>query len=251
VPWEKALALLKVDTHSRSSHALLHACVEVINSYIDQVDGRALLTQDEDGVSPTTDEAVAFLEKTLLLPFRALVNHYLDATLPLSVHNSIYFADELYEELIACWARFVALVTDKWEQNGCSDVGIAWIILSHLLTLLQSLIYHGFVGNGPNAVFRNRSTNGSEARYWPYFLTKLLEYKKTDVVKLYRFNRTFNFGVEWLLNLSGFKPSFESEFTHQLQKRGFSLSAEVSRKWAPSQKLRGNVLAWAPEDTVD
>jgi hypothetical protein len=43
----------------------------------------------------------------------------------LSVHNSIYFADELYEELIACWARFVALVTDEWEQKGCSYVGIA------------------------------------------------------------------------------------------------------------------------------
>jgi hypothetical protein len=125
VPLEKALALLKVDTHSRSSHALLHACVEVVNSYIDQVDVRALLTQDEDGISPTTDEAAAFLEKSLLLPFRSLVNHYLDATLPLSVHNNIYFANELYEELIACWARFVALVTDKWEQQGYSYVGIA------------------------------------------------------------------------------------------------------------------------------
>jgi Mus7/MMS22 family len=126
VPLEQAVALLKIDTHSRSSHALLHACVDVFNSCIDQVTRGAVLTQDEHHVTSMTDEAVDFLEKSLLIPFRVLVNDYLDAMLPLSLHNgSIYFANELYEELIACWARFVALVTDKYEGNGCSDVSIA------------------------------------------------------------------------------------------------------------------------------
>jgi hypothetical protein len=121
----KALDLLKVDTHSRSSHALLHAYLEVINSYLDRVEERALFTQDEGGDNQTADKAVAVLKSSLLVPFRGLVNHYLDATLPMSIDNSIRFADKLYEELITSWARFVALVTDKQEEMGCRNVGIA------------------------------------------------------------------------------------------------------------------------------
>ncbi|KAE9375752.1 hypothetical protein N431DRAFT_370578 [Stipitochalara longipes BDJ] len=219
---DQALDLLKVDTHSKASHALLYAYLEAINSYIDRVDEQAIITQDEDSRGQSTDEAVVTLGNTLLGLFRGLINHYLDATLHLSYTEGIPLASTLCEDLISCWARFVALVTD-WSEDKLGG---------------NALITKGFVGNGPFAVFTNRSTNVAAAYYWPYFLAKLLEHKKADVVSLYSLDRIFNFEVEWLLNLSTPKPSFEVQLTDQLQKRGFPLSAGISLNWTPSRKLQ-------------
>jgi len=107
--------------------------------------------------------------------------------------------------------------------------------------LLKALITDGFVGNGPYSVFASRFTDVAQAYYWPYFLAKLLHYKKRDVASLYILDLAFNFEVEWLLSLSAPMASFDIELTDQLQRKGFSLSADISLAWGASRKLQGKL----------
>jgi hypothetical protein len=189
--------LLTPDRHSKDSCALLSAYTEVLALYMDQIDVRALSIQDEGDESKTTDEPVMLLEESLATPFLTLINYYLQIPFPVS---NIHGIDKLYKSLITCWARYIALVTDKREEVSSGNVGRAWNIPLTLLTLLQHLIFDGFVLDGLNGVFSNRYRNHVQARYWPYFLVKLLEHKKSvdlEVSASVAFSRRFTYnGVE-------------------------------------------------------
>jgi hypothetical protein len=123
----EALDLLKVDTHSRSSHGLVSTYLEVFNLYMDRVYEQAILTRNKYS-SNQTKGAVALLDDKILMPFRELVDLYLNTALLLPVDNNTRFVDNLLRELISCWARFAALMTDTRQEVGDPLVGIAYMM---------------------------------------------------------------------------------------------------------------------------
>jgi len=130
------MKLLEVDTLSLPSQDLLRAYLEAINSYIDRVDEHALTNQDENNQGQIFKQSMVALGNSLKGPFRALVRHYLDAVLPQSFQTgNPPFAPQLYRNLIACWARLVALLTDWVEDDFGGNVRTLRFVVSYQLTL--------------------------------------------------------------------------------------------------------------------
>ncbi len=121
----------KFCTYDKPSRALLDDCLEVITNYMDRVEALAAMPQDD---RESRDWSVQVLESALALPFPGLVRHHLKAALD-PIHRTLG-VDKLYERLVTCWARYVALVTDRKEKRADGNVRIHQIDTSFLLTSL-------------------------------------------------------------------------------------------------------------------
>ena len=122
MPLNRALDLVQLEMHSKSSHNLVRAYVEAINSYIGRADKHALANQDKENQGQVSEEAIAF-GYSLVGRFLALLKHYLD-DMPMApfLAGNTPFAAPLMMALIACWARLLAFLTDRVENEHGGNV---------------------------------------------------------------------------------------------------------------------------------
>jgi hypothetical protein len=123
--------------YSRDSRTLLAAYLEAISLYMDRVQQQVFPAEDTGTDGLTMVKAISVLKVALSSTFPPLLKYYLDVSLPL--FDTIHDIDKTYQDLITCWARYVALVTGRGEDR--TTVGILWITLLPLLTL-PTLVPH-------------------------------------------------------------------------------------------------------------
>jgi hypothetical protein len=112
---------------------LLDAYLDVLEAYMDRVEGLALLAQDEGDSSKSSDHAAKRLEQSLFAPFLFLLRHFLGVVTPVYSMSGV---DEIYQRLITCWARYAALCSEEWKGKCGGNVRSVWDVLLIMLTML-------------------------------------------------------------------------------------------------------------------
>ncbi len=106
--------------YDKPSRALLAESLQVIINYMDRVEVLRAMPQDDDHINKKCNGLVRVLKTALALPLPCLVRHHVESAMA-PIHR-IAGVDKFYKNLITCWARYIALVTDKAEKSVDGNV---------------------------------------------------------------------------------------------------------------------------------